>query len=80
MTFPAGYVDQFPARGSWTPTAKPPPEFAFTTEVLLADGSATYATWTGAIWWGFGAAVQPIGWRWVHNPGMSCGPKTPVAA
>jgi hypothetical protein len=62
------------------PAAEPPPEFAFTTEVLLTDGATNYATWTGVVWWGFGAAVEPVGWRWVNSPGMSCGPKPPVAA
>ncbi|MGD1032118.1 MAG: hypothetical protein ABSA05_13360 [Opitutaceae bacterium] len=73
-------ADRFPTRGPWMPAAEPPPEFAFTTEVLLANGGTTYATWTGALWWGFGAEVKPLGWRWVHNPGMSAGPKTPAAA
>ena len=77
---PPGYVERFPGRGGWTPVAEPPPEFAFTTEVLLPDGATTNATWTGTLWWGFGEELRPLGWRWVHNPGMSCGPKPLVAA
>ena len=80
MTLPAGYIDRFPGRGPWAPAAEPPPKFAFTTEILLADGATTNATWTGALWWGFGFEVKPIGWRWVHNPGMSVGPKATAAA
>lgn len=73
------YVERFPHRGTWTPAAEPPPPFSFTIQVLLPDGKTTHGTWTGAVWWRAGEEVQPVGWRWVADFGLSQGPRQKTA-
>ena len=75
LVLPPNYVERSPRRSPWTAAALPPPSFAFTTQVLLQNGETTSAVWTGKLWWGSGAELDPIGWRWVENCAITHGPK-----
>jgi hypothetical protein len=68
---PPNYVERFPHRGSWTPAAEPPP-FGSHLQLLFANGEMGAGIWTGNLWWGGGGMeLQPLGWWWVENFGMS---------
>jgi hypothetical protein len=34
--------------------------------VILADGSETFAVWTGHIWWGEGRQLEVVHWEAVN--------------
>ena len=68
---PANYVERDPLRGAWLSPAEPPLPWAFTTELLLPSGETTSGVWTGGAWWAEGGELNPVGWRWVDNAGLS---------
>ena len=61
----AEYSDPHPHRGPWLPVEAPPPDYA-TVQVLLENGSTSYATWTGSVWWR-GGEMKPVGWRMMED-------------
>ncbi|HVU18081.1 MAG TPA: hypothetical protein VHD32_14230 [Candidatus Didemnitutus sp.] len=59
---PVLFIDRHPERGDWIKMDVEPPHLTFV-EVLLPDGRAQAAVFTGERWWSTGRELRPIAWR-----------------